>query len=123
MIKEQREAIENLSEINNLSKEELQNENITAILDYEDLKSLDTVLSLIKENQKQTDKYKTLYERALSDLVKADKQIDLMAKYWNAGLSMCDNCDKIVEKYKKDNCQNCIKRYFAGLAERKVEDE
>ena len=53
MTNEQREAIENLSEINNLSKEELQNENITAILDYEDLKSLDTVLSLIKEQKKK----------------------------------------------------------------------
>ena len=80
MIKEQREAIENLSEINNLSKEELQNENITAILDYEDLKSLDTVLSLIKEQQEEISKYKTLYERALSDVVKADKTIDLMAE-------------------------------------------
>ena len=53
MTTEQRKAIENLSEIVNLSKEELQkeNENITAILDYEDLKSLDTVLSLIKEQK------------------------------------------------------------------------
>ena len=57
MTTEQRKAIENLSEIVNLSKEELQkeNENITAILDYEDLKSLDTVLSLIKEQEKQID--------------------------------------------------------------------
>lgn len=55
MTTEQRKAIENLSEIVNLSKEELQkeNENITAILDYEDLKSLDTVLSLIKEQQER----------------------------------------------------------------------
>ena len=58
---------------------------------------LDTVLSLIKEQE---------------------KQIDLMAKYWNTGLAMCDNCDKIVEKYEKNNCKNCIKQYF----ERKVED-
>ena len=71
--------------------------------------AIDTVLSLIKENQKQ--------------LEKKDKQIDLMAEYWNTGLAMCDNCDRIVEKYEENNCQNCIKRYFAGLAERKVEDE
>ncbi len=55
MTNEQRKAIDNLSEIVKLSKEELQkeNENITAILDYKDLKSLDTVLSLIKEQQEE----------------------------------------------------------------------
>lgn len=90
---------------------------------------LDTVLSLIKEQQGEIEGLKNkevLIKRYFKkcDLIKQlTKQIDLMAKYWNAGLSMCDNCDKIVEKYKKDNCQNCIKRYFAGLAERKVEDE
>ena len=66
MTTEQREAIENLSEINNFSQEELQNENITAILDYEDLKSLDTVLSLIKEQQEEIEK--------------KDKIIDLIAR-------------------------------------------
>ena len=58
---------------------------------------LDTVLSLIKEQQ---------------------KQIDLMAEYWNNGLAMCDNCEKIVENYDKNKCKDCIKQYFA----RKVED-
>ena len=60
-------------------------------------KDIDTVLSLIKEQE---------------------KQIDLMAKYWNTGLAMCDNCDKIVEKYEKNNCENCIKQYFADLVEK-----
>lgn len=123
MIKEQREAIENLSEINNLSKEELQNENMTAILDYEDLKSLDTVLSLIKEQQEEIEGLKNkevLIKRYFKkcDLIKQkDKQIELMAKYWNTGLAMCDNCDKIVEKYEKNNCQDCIKQYFADKVE------
>lgn len=122
MTKEQREAIENLSEINNLSKEELQNENITAILDYEDLKSLDTVLSLIKEQQGEIEGLKNkevLIKRYFKkcDLIKQkDKQIELMAKYWNTGLAMCDNCDKIVEKYEKNNCKDCIKQYFADKA-------
>ena len=44
--------------------------------------------------------------------------IDLMAEYWNTGLAMCDDCEKIVEKYEKNNCKDCIKQYF----ERKVED-
>lgn len=86
MTNEQRKAIENLSEIVNLSKEELQNENITAILDYEDLKSLDTVLSLIKEQQEEIEGLKdkeVLIKRYFNkcDLIdKKDKQIDLMAE-------------------------------------------
>ena len=34
---------------------------------------LDTALSLIKEQQGEMEKYKSLYDRALSDVVKADK--------------------------------------------------
>ena len=124
MTTEQRKAIENLSEIVNLSKEELQkeNENITAILDYEDLKSLDTVLSLIKEQQGEIEGLKNkevLIKRYFKkcDLIKQlTKQIDLMAEYWNTGLAMCDNCDRIVEKYEKNNCKDCIKQYFADKA-------
>lgn len=66
-----------------------------------DIELLQSALSLIKEQQIEIENTKALYDRALSDLVKADKQIDLMAKYWNNGLAKCDNCDKIVEKYKK----------------------
>ena len=57
-------------------------------------------------------------DTVLSLLEQKDKQIDLMAKYWNTGLAMCDNCDKIVEKYEKNNCKNCIKQYFADLVEK-----
>lgn len=112
MTNEQREAIENLSEINNLSKEELQNENITAILDYEDLKSLDTVLSLIKAQQEEISKYKTLYERALSDVVKTDKQIDLMAEIFYKRFKA-----ELLLEYGFESKKE-IKQYF----ERKVED-
>ena len=111
MIKEQRKAIENLSEINNLSKEELQNENITAILDYEDLKSLDTVLSLIKEQQEE--------------MQQKDKQIDLMAKFIENNMSEKKIINEICIKSKcnneechEDDLKDCIKQYF----ERKVED-
>ena len=34
--------------------------------------TIDTVLSLIKAQQEEISKYKTLYERALSDVVKTD---------------------------------------------------
>ena len=108
MTNEQRKAIDNLSEILKLSKEELQkeNENITAILDYKDLKSLDTVLSLIKEQQEEIEKLKVNLAKSCADrtldretlknqenenlealhrayneeLQKKDMQIDLMAE-------------------------------------------
>ena len=35
--------------------------------------TIDTVLSLIKAQQEEISKYKTLYERALSDVVKTDR--------------------------------------------------
>lgn len=46
-----KEDIKNLEEIINLSKEEIENndENITAILDLEDLKSLENLLTRYKE--------------------------------------------------------------------------
>ena len=98
MTTEQRKAIENLSEIVNLSKEELQkeNENITAILDYEDLKSLDTVLSLIKEQQEEIDM--------------KDKQIELMAR-------AIDNYDSQLEINTFKDKEH-IKQYFGELAEK-----
>ena len=108
MTNEQREAIDNLSEIVKLSKEELQkeNENITAILDYKDLKSLGIVLSLIKEQQEEIEKLKVNLAKSCADrtldretlknqenenlealhrayneeLQKKDMQIDLMAE-------------------------------------------
>lgn len=73
--------------------------------------TIDTVLSLIKENQIEIDKYKTLYDRALSDVVKADKQIDLMAE------TISNN---IAITYFNDT-EN-VKKYYEKLAERKVED-
>ena len=128
MTTEQREAIDNLSEIVKLSKEELQkeNENITAILDYKDLKSLDTVLSLIKQQQEEIAKYEKIYKeydcyRWVKELNKKDKQIDLMAEsielqqYANIDTSNLDlvceklKCNKKCELVKKD----CIKQYFA----------
>ena len=63
---------------------------------------LDTVLSLIKEQQEEIDM--------------KDKQIDLMAEYINEidvsediceGRTMCD-----------EDCEKCIKQYFAGLVEK-----
>ena len=107
MTTEQRETIDRLQELVNLRKRKNNIKHDTCICSTEDL---DTALSLIKEQQEETDKYKTLYERALSDLVKADKQIDLMANY-------------IVNLIKYNNPEETreveeIKQYFAELASR-----
>ena len=82
---------------------------------------LDTVLSLIKEQQEKIAKYEKIYKeydcyRWVKELDKKDKIIDLMAEYINEidvsediceGRTMCD-----------ENCQDCIKQYFAGLVEK-----
>ena len=123
MTNEQRKAIENLSEINNLSKEELQNENITAILDYEDLKSLDTVLSLIKEQQEKIAKYEKIYKeydcyRWVKELDKKDKQIDLMAK--EITMTKPTPCTRTNEfsMGRMYMSKEEIKQYFADLVEK-----
>ena len=79
---------------------------------------LDTVLSLIKAQQEEISKYKTLYERALSDVVKTDKQIDLMAD--EIIMTKPINCTKTNEFSTKKNYMSKeeIKQYF----ERKVEN-
>ena len=107
-------------------------------MDYEDLKSLDTVLSLIKEQQEEIEGLKNINKNQSKDIKKAvdyifelnkqlkqkDKQIDLMAEwisercfykddYSNSCEIMQDSCSK------EDDCKHCIKQYF----ERKAEDE
>ena len=106
MTNEQREAIEFLEFYKqHCLKKEIENmDNYETIHDGDFVsKNLDTVLSLIKEQQEEIEKYKTLYDRALSDVVKADKQIDLMARAFNQ-----DDVRTVEE----------IKQYFAGLVEK-----
>lgn len=100
MTKEQEEAIKYLKESVLIYKNTIPKMSNT----------IDTVLSLIKEQQEEISKYKTLYERALSDVVKADKIIDLMADYIgkeDITEIFCDGkigCD--------ENCKTCVKQYF-----------
>ena len=82
-----------------------------------------TVLNLITKLQKENEELKTTINKQsldisnnLIELQQKDKQIDLMAEYWNIGLAMCDNCDKIVEKYEENTCKDCIKQYFETKA-------
>lgn len=74
--------------------------------------AIDTVLSLIKAQQEEISKYKTLYERALSDVVKTDKQIDLMAEIFYKRFKA-----ELLLEYGFESKKE-IKQYF----ERKVED-
>ena len=106
MTNEQREAVEFLEFYKqHCLKKEIENmDNYETIHDGDFVsKNLDTVLYLIKEQQEEIEKYKTLYDRALSDVVKADKQIDLMAR-----------------AFKQDDVRTVeeIKQYFAGLVEK-----
>lgn len=74
--------------------------------------TIDTVLSLIKAQQEEISKYKTLYERALSDVVKTDKQIDLMAEIFYKRFKA-----ELLLEYGFESKKE-IKQYF----ERKVEE-
>lgn len=103
MTKEQEEAIKYLKESVLIYKNTIPKMSNT----------IDTVLSLIKAQQEEISKYKTLYERALSDVVKTDKQIDLMAEQL-AGLTIWNSKkeEPLILKDKEE-----VKQYF----ERKVE--
>ena len=78
--------------------------------------TIDTVLSLIKAQQEEISKYKTLYERALSDVVKTDKQIDLMAD--EIIMTKPINCTKTNEFSTKKiyMSKEEIKQYFERKA-------
>ena len=108
MTKEQEEAIKYLKESVLIYKNTIPKMSNT----------IDTVLSLIKAQQEEISKYKTLYERALSDVVKTDKQIDLMAD--EIIMTKPINCTKTNEFSTKKvyMSKEEIKQYFAGLAEK-----
>ena len=122
MIKEQREAIELAKEF---TKMDFSNKmGWTGYYDAE-LKELsqaiDTVLSLIKEQQKEIEKYKSLYGKALSDLVKSDKQIELMADFMyktGTGRRALSCMFRQNDECNENGCRYCIKQYFAGLVEK-----
>ena len=111
MTKEQEEAIEKLRYVNRWY-------DCNNYYSRYELDCIDTVLSLIKAQQEEISKYKTLYERALSDVVKADKQIDLMAD--EIIMTKPINCTKTNEFSTKKNYMSKeeIKKYFADLVEK-----
>ena len=122
MTNEQREAIEYLKE---------------SVLIYKNTipklsQAIDTVLSLIKEQQIYIKKYNDTTEemnrdirKLISEIQKKDKQIDLMAKFIENNMSEKKIINEICIKSKcnneechEDDLQDCIKQYLA----RKVED-
>ena len=124
MTNEQRKAINKL------------NKDKKCSLDYEGyitivrVANLDTVLSLIKENQEKIEKYEKIYReydcyRWVKELDKKDKQIDLMAEYMSKQDIEEDICmknktnpDWCNENY--TNCKDCIKQYFERKATNNV---
>ena len=105
MTNEQREAIEKLEYVNRWY-------DCNNYYSRYELDCIDTVLSLIKAQQEEISKYKTLYERALSDVVKADKQIDLMAELVYKRFKA-----ELLLEYGFEN-EEQLKQYFADLVEK-----
>lgn len=132
MTNEQRKAIEFLEFYKqHCLKKEIKNMDNYEIIHDGDFvsKNLDTVLSLIKEQQiyikksnDTTEEMNRDIRKLISEIQKKDKQIDLMAEYiatLDIEEDVCanienDNCDKMA----LEECEDCIKQYFA----RKVED-
>lgn len=116
---DEKEAIRNL--------ENLSEFGLSATLNQADLDKMKTVLNLITKLQKENEDYKYLYEQALDNTLKADKeniqlkkQINLMAEY----IATLDIEEDICKNIKNDNCDKmnfgeceyCIKQYFEKLA-------
>lgn len=123
MLNEQREAIEICKE--KIIKPFYDFPNPTSIeLKDTEVEAIEIVLSLIKEQQAEIEKYKALYKRALSDLVKADKQIALIIDEFYKKAKIGTKCylQKSVEKCMKyKNCKDCIKQYFANKVNSKIQ--
>lgn len=118
MTKEQEEAIERLNKYLIADKS-----NIYTRIRVNDL---ETVLNMLKEKDKYikdandiTTEMSNDIKKLILEIEKKDKMIDLMTKYWQSGLAICENCINIVENYDKEKCKQCIKQYF----KRKVENE
>ena len=128
MTKEQEEAIETMRHWIDFEKH-----NRDKINKADDLiKIQETVLSMLKQNSveiaeksAEIEKYKYLYQKALDNTIKADreniqlkKQIDLMAeKIHQLGSDYDDFCiDTVWNEDCDEDCKECIKQYF----ERKV---
>ena len=89
-------------------------------------KAIETVLNLIQEKDKEIEKYKKLYQKALDNTVKTDKenidlkkQIDLMAEEIRKTILIVKPESKFCQ-YEEDckniRCKDCIKQFFEKQA-------
>lgn len=118
------EDIKNIEEIINLSKEEIENnnENVSAILDLEDLKSLHNLLTRYKqleeENKNKTQKI-IEYEKTLKKLQKETiwkskvkekiEEIDERIKYLHTEINKCvEEREKLGTETDIDNNETLI---------------
>lgn len=125
MTNEQREAIDRLDKDKDYP---LACGDITIV----NVADIDTVLSLIKEQQIYIKKYNDTTEemnrdirKLISEIQKKDKQIDLMAKFIENNMSEKKIINEICIKGKcnneechEDDLKDCIKQYFADLVEK-----
>lgn len=121
MTNEQREAIK---ELKNFKKDK----NCLYWIGKNGCSAIDTVLSLIKEQEAEIDRLKNkevLIKRYFKkcDLLKQkDRQIDLMADFMyktGTGRKALSCVFRQNDECNENGCEYCIKRYFAGLVERK----
>ena len=132
MTKEQ-ETIENLT---NLLKQK--NEKQVQITNYDLFENIETVLSMLKEKDKEIEHWKNGFERELEDnrkntcellkqdliIRQKDKQIDLIIEEYeyNARINFKNFCE---DELRKDSCiqdcKTCAKHYFEKLAKEKGE--
>lgn len=77
--------------------------------------NLEILLNIIEKQNKELGEKETLYQKALSELVIADKMIDKLAEYIGS--------NDITEMFCKENvecdeqCKNCVKEFFRKKVE------
>ena len=123
---EEKEAIKNLKEIIQLSKEEIENndQNTTAILDITDLKSLAIILNMLEHTQTKKslkgiiNKQNKEIQELKADRVEKDKIIGLMAEYMEEEFAEYQLDNIYAELY---NC-NGMERNWTRGKEKEIED-
>ena len=73
---------------------------------------IENLKNRIKHQDKEMTKAVDYTFELNKEIEKKDKIIDEMAKYWQSGLSYCEDCDRIIEDYDSQRCETCIKEYF-----------
>ena len=115
----EKEAIENLKEIINLSKEEIKNnnENVSAVLDLYDLKYLYIVLNIIDRLQKENEDLKREKEENKYIIGMANNEMLGYIQGYLDGKSQKSSATEIIVQ----NRQNYIHKQEIELLQKKIE--